>query len=155
MLRRDLSFAYRAPIWEDNPQSATGGHIDIGYELLHAAFAALLMRRIAIPAPPELRFTFYLDLEGVRGRGLVDATQPRGPGEPARTWAEDEARASLSVSAKDVEDKPLGIAIRLAIELAAQLGDGFATEQAMRQVLKNRKHEPTRDFVSLGKLVKF
>jgi transcriptional regulator with XRE-family HTH domain len=151
MLRRDLSFAYRSKFWEDDPSSVTSGrHIDVGYELLHAAQTALLLRRIARPAPAELRFTFYLDLAGVRGHGLIDATQPLLGGAPLTTWAEDEAHASLSVSADEVFNDPLGVSSRLVIELASQLGDEFASEAALRRVVQHRKKEGTvRDFIHL------
>jgi transcriptional regulator with XRE-family HTH domain len=144
MLRRDLSFADRARAWEDDPGSVTAGNVDVGYELLHALETALFIRGLAThepPMPEDIRFTFYLDLAGVHGRGLVDATQPRGPHEYVRTWAEDEAHASISVSASEIYRTPIDVAIQLVSALAAQLGDEFTSDVSLRLVLKNRKRD--------------
>lgn len=144
MLRRDLSFADRARFWEDSPESVTAGHVDVGYELLHALETVLLMRRIATTKPPmqvDFRFTFYLDLAGVRGRGLVDATQPLEPREFVRTWAEDEVHASISVSGDEVYEAPLDVATRLVSSLAGQLGEDFVSDRSLKAVLKHRRND--------------
>jgi transcriptional regulator with XRE-family HTH domain len=140
MLRRDFSFAFRSRVWEDDPMSSARGNFDVGWQILRAAQTALLFKKLLPSINPEAQFSLHLDLAGVRGRGLVNVFRPR-PTRLVRTWAQDETTASVLVSANELFGDPLGVAIRLTIELAAQIGSDFASEQAMRAVIEDRRGE--------------
>ena len=148
MLRRDFGFAYRSRVWEDDPTSAARGHFDIGHQLLRAAQTALLFAKRLPSVPAETPLAFYLDLAGVRGRGLVNVLRPH-PGVPSTTWAQDETTASVTVPATELYAEPLAVARRLTIELASQIGATFASESALNAVLEDRRRNKDREYLSI------
>jgi serine/threonine-protein kinase HipA len=147
-LGRDARFAYRERIWEDAPTAVTAGHTHLGslFQLslsvtyfLHRLFGKCRFDR-------ELQYTLQLDLEGIRGRGLVgyrkDRTYPDLTlDDPPRTAVENHLKASIATTVGAIEDDPLLVGIELVGEIALLLRPDLAVDSILEDQLRRRHFE--------------
>jgi transcriptional regulator with XRE-family HTH domain len=142
-LTREASFAYREIPWEISLNSiVTSGHTHIGSLLEITASTTFFLQRLAQKArfAPSLYYTLSLDLEGMRGRGIVGAID-RFEGmvdSPQTTSSENRVHASITSSIKDVSADPMRVAFSLVGEVALLLRPNLADTAALKKQLMAR-----------------
>jgi DNA-binding transcriptional regulator YiaG len=135
LLKQDLRFIGREWAWEHDPCAITRGHIDASYTVFGAAQACLFARALAQGQPDmadDTRVLLRLELGGVAGRHFVDGGNLESMGLP---WAEDQPFAEASVPVRDILTKPLEVAIRLVVELAAHTNPELARRRALAHIV--------------------
>jgi len=80
-----------------------------------------------------------LDLEGVRGRALIDAHDDPGQWRFFNRWSEDHANATIETSVGEIDSSPVDVGLRLVSEMAAQIGSNFTDHESLKRVLVNGK----------------
>ena len=142
MLKRDGRFGYREFLSEDSRRSSMGsGEIDVGTQLRLALETTHFLRRLApmIGLGADLRINLQLDLEGVRGRALIDAHDDPGQWRFFNRWSEDHANAKIETSVGEIDSSPVDVGLRLVSEMAAQIGSNFTDHESLKRVLVNGK----------------
>lgn len=140
---REASFAYREVLWENLPNSiVTGGHTHVGSLLEITASTTFFLQRLAQKADiaPTLNYTLGLDLEGMRGRGIVAAVD-RFEGfvdSPQTTSSENRVHASITASVKDIIADPMQVAFSLVGEVALLLRPNLADTASLKKQLAAR-----------------
>jgi transcriptional regulator with XRE-family HTH domain len=142
-LTREASFAYREIPWEISRNSiVTSGHTHIGSLLEITAATTFFLQRLAQKASlkPSLHFTLGLDLEGMRGRGIVAAIDRlEGVVDSAgRTSPDSHVHASITRSLKDISADPMRAAFSLVGEIALLLRPDLADTAALKKQLAAR-----------------
>jgi len=146
MLKRDARFGYRERLWEDDPMSDARGQIDVGSMLKLSLETTYFLRRLApiCSFDPKLRFTLQVDIEGVRGRSLVDAVDTLKLDSIKTRWNEEHASASVSSDVAELTKNAFDVGLRLVSELAAQINSDYVRPVSLRQLLSQRAKQGHR-----------
>jgi transcriptional regulator with XRE-family HTH domain len=140
-LTRNAAFLYREVPWELAKDSITSGDTHIGSLLEIAAATTFFLQRLALKAKLDAatRYTLYLDLEGMRDRGLVGASEQFDiPDRSRRVSPEAHMGVSVRLPLSDIVSDPLAAAFALVGELALLLRPDLATTAALRKQLRAR-----------------
>jgi serine/threonine-protein kinase HipA len=143
MLERSGAFLYREKIWEDDKTSITAGHIHVGSVLEISAATVFFIRRLAerVPLAPKYRLT--LDLNGMKGRGVVAQRE----GMPSDTLlvdhvekesAEDHRSASIDTDLDTIASSPLAVVYDLVAEGLLDLRPDLANRAKLERHLRLR-----------------
>ncbi|HEY1697470.1 MAG TPA: hypothetical protein VGG39_35150 [Polyangiaceae bacterium] len=143
MLKRDGRFAYREHLWEDDPMRPAQGQLDVGAVLKIALATTYFLRKLAPICSFETsqRMTLQLDVEGVRGRSLVDGGEPWQLESRETKWSEDHTSANKLVEVGELLEKPFDVGLSLVAELAGQINPDYARPAKLRQLVANRKRQ--------------
>lgn len=143
LLERDGAFLYREKIWEDDKASITAGHIHVGSLLEICAAVLFFLRRLAEQVSLSSRYQLTLEMNGMKGRGVVAQREFV----PSDVFLVDEARhesteehraASLSFDLDTMTASPLGVVYDLVAEALLELRPDLATRTALERQLKLR-----------------
>lgn len=139
MARRDGSFAYREPVWED--QQISGGHLHIRAVMVLACATVAFVPKIAELARlnDSVEYDLALEFEGMRGRGLV---APRGgipvaygaSTEPERMWGDESLRVETSVTIAEMKQDLVEVSLSLVSELAFLLSPSLNKQALLRHL---------------------
>ena len=140
---RDGSFLYREKIWEDDKMSITGGHIHVGSLLEICASTVYFFRRLPGRIPLSPRYRFVLDLNGMRGRGVVAqregmASDMIAVDQAGRESADDRRTASIEADLETIASSPLGIVYDLVAEAVRELRPDLADRVELERQLRLR-----------------
>ncbi len=136
LLKRDGRFAFRQVTRDE-----TLGHLDVGMLAQLAVQTTHFLRKLAPQCKLDkaLGLTLRLDLEGTRGRGLIDAEGDTELGAQETTrWSENHASASVSTTVAALEKNPMSEGLRVVVELASQINPQLANADRLRQLVKAR-----------------
>ncbi|HEY2516378.1 MAG TPA: hypothetical protein VGI39_36155 [Polyangiaceae bacterium] len=143
MLKRDGRFAYRERLWEDDPGRPARGQLDVGAVLKIALATTYFLRKLAPLASfdPSQRVALQLDVEGVRGRSLVDGGDHWEVEARDTKWSEDHASAGVTREVGQLLENPFDVGLALVSELAGQINVDYARPARLRQLLADRKRQ--------------
>ncbi len=140
-LTRTGGFVYREVPWERNLNGSTGGHTHVGSLLEIAASTTFFLRRLAERAKlePSTAYVLSLDLEGMRNRGIVGATNAwMATDQPRVTSKGPRVRAEVKVPLADIVKAPVDAAYSVVGELLLELRPDLATTAKMKAQLEKR-----------------
>jgi hypothetical protein len=140
---RDASFAYREVPWEISWNSiVTGGHTHIGSLLEIAGSTTCFLQRVAPKAKLDLalNITLKLDMEGMKGRGMVGAVDKyeHTVDNPKRISPDPHVQVSITRAVKDIVADPIAAMFDLVGEAALLLRPDLASTAALKKQLKAR-----------------
>lgn len=140
---RDASFAYREVPWEISWNSiVTGGHTHIGALLEMVGSTLFFLQRAAPRAKidPSMNITISLDMEGMKGRGIVGALDryEYAVDDPKRLSPDAHVQVSVTRSIADIVADPLAATFALVGEAALLLRPDLATTPALKKQLRTR-----------------
>lgn len=150
LFKRDGRFAYRERMWEDGSTGFCRGQVDVNTDLRLALRATHLFVRLAPKMTglgDQSKIHFRLDLEGVRGRALVDCDDDFENTRHANRWSSDHSNAEASVTLVDVLARPVDVAISLVAELASQISPEFAEPSKLRSLVLGQRKNAALEFV--------
>jgi transcriptional regulator with XRE-family HTH domain len=146
-LDRTGGFVYRETPWEESYDSATHGHTHVGALLEVATCTLVFLGRLAVAAKldRDWRYTLRIDLEGVRGRGIVGTSggaKPTTDGAKMRS-SERHLAASTSCALRDAIENPVATACALVGDMLVLIRPDLATRAQLEKQLRAR-HELDR-----------
>jgi transcriptional regulator with XRE-family HTH domain len=156
-LERTGGFVYRELPWEEAYDSTTHGHTHAGALLELAACATMFLGRLAVVAKldPQWRYALRLDLEGVRGRGVVAPANATSKGfeAPRMRSSERHLAATTTCTLREVIDQPVAITCALVSELLVLIRPELASRPLLERLLRSRVDlDRRRDQRMLGML---
>ena len=86
-----------------------------------------------------LRINMQLDLEGIRGRALIDALDDPELWRSFNRWSEDHSNATIETTMAEIEGSPIDVGLKLVSEMAGQIGSDFTDPTSLKRVLVNGK----------------
>jgi len=140
-LTRTAQFAYRETLWELSRDSITSGHTHVGSLLELALCTTVFLGRLLERAelPQDLQYELRLDLEGMRGRGVVAASGHWNHCDaPPTVSSENHVHAAVKLPLGKIAAEPLPSAYGLVGELMLLLRPDLATTSALERQLRAR-----------------
>lgn len=141
-LERTGGFVYRELPWEEAYDSNTHGHTHAGALLELAACATVFLARLAVVAKldHQWRYVLRMDLEGVRGRGVVAPPTPvsKTLEAPRMRSSERHLAASATCTLREVVDQPIVTACALVSELLVLIRPELASRPLLEKLLRSR-----------------
>ena len=131
------------------------GEIDVGMQLRLALETTYFLRRLApmVGLSADLRLNMQLDLEGVRGRALIDANDDPGQWRYFNRWSENHSSATIETTVGEVDNSPIDVGLELVSELASQIGSDYTDPVSLKKVLRNgRTSGAVLSFIDYTKL---
>jgi transcriptional regulator with XRE-family HTH domain len=140
-LDRRGGFVYRETLWEESYESITHGHTHAGALLELATCTTVFLGRLAESAKldREWRYALRLDLEGIRGRGIVASSGARHSTDaPKMRSSERHLTATISCSLQQMIKEPIATACSLVGELLVLIRPDLASASQLEKQLRTR-----------------
>jgi transcriptional regulator with XRE-family HTH domain len=140
---RNASFAYREIPWEISRNSiVVGGHTHVGSLLEIVGSTTFFLQRAAPRAKLDmsLNVTLRLDMEGMKGRGIVGALDryEHAIDDPKRISPDAHVQVAITRSLADIVADPLAATFALVGEAALLLRPDLASTTALKKQLRAR-----------------
>lgn len=140
-LDRAGGFLYREVLWEELYESTTQGHTDVGSLLELAVCTTVFLAKLAQTAKLDARWRYALriDLEGVRGRGIVgNGTGAHSTAAPRMRSSEQHLEATYPCSIEEATRDPVAVAYSLVGEILMLIRPDLASRDQLEQQLRTR-----------------